>query len=102
LAAHLGDPTLSPTGKPIPSKAGEVDVFHSRTLADLGVGAQREIVHLESDPTSDPFFDSQGIQVGEFIRVSAIGSDGAMMISVGDRVITLDKSVAEHIFISDA
>jgi DtxR family Mn-dependent transcriptional regulator len=99
LATHLGDPTLSPMGKPIPNKIGEVAPIRPRSLSKLGVGTQSEITHLDADPASSVFFESQGIQVGELVSVLATSSDGVMLISIGDREISLDTKVAERIFV---
>lgn len=100
LAEHLGDPTLSPSGKLIPDESGFVERTSDQTLASLGVGTVGEIVRLVSDPGSEIFFDSQGIHVGEHLKVLAVGSDGVMMISVGDHEISLEKSVVERIYVS--
>ena len=87
LAGKLGHPRFDPHGDPIPTVDGAIEEIPVRTLAQLSVGEQAQVVHVEDEPeVVYAQLVAMGIHVGMVIRVGGktaerilIESDGRAM-----------------------
>ena len=68
-------------------------------LADLKTGEQAEIVYIDAPEGVQDFLTAEGLQPGLHLDVLAVGSNGAMLINIGERQSTLAASIAAEILI---
>lgn len=102
LAHYLDDPTVSPSGKAIPS--GEGDQFPERSwrLSDLKVGQEGEILAFQGDEITTNFLRNEGLEPGVRVVVEAVSSRGAVLVSVGQKRVSITKEVVEKIKVTAA
>jgi len=81
LAAYLGNPQLTPHGKPIPAALAAPDLMPDVTLADCPNMAACEVTHLPADEASHSFLAHEGIAPGAQLYIAATGSQGDMLVT---------------------
>lgn len=79
LATFLGNPSIAPSGSPIPPSNHETTPL-DMPIGMIDVGAVCEITRIECDHATRSFLTSEGITAGEIVRVIAIGSRGAILV----------------------
>jgi DtxR family Mn-dependent transcriptional regulator len=99
LADFLGNPAFSAQGKPIPTGDGEITPVPDQTLVDLLVGDQGEVLQVADQAATADFLKTEGMQPGSEVTVLAIGGDGARLIQVDNRRISLTATVAAQIVV---
>jgi DtxR family Mn-dependent transcriptional regulator len=99
LAEFLGYPAFSPQGLPIPDVDSENGGEDFIPLADLPIGCESEVMHLEGDPISRAFLNAEGIRPGAQVSLLALGGEGAMLIQVGDKRIHLARGAVENVMV---
>jgi DtxR family Mn-dependent transcriptional regulator len=99
LYAYLGQPTVSPLGRTIPKGDGLPVADHLPPLSTVQVGQRVEVVRLETELASAAFLRAEGLHPGVPVTVLAIGDQGAMLLQVGERQMTITGSVAENVMV---
>ncbi len=97
LARYLDDPRVSPSGKVIPSKEGELFPERSWPLSDLKVGQEGEILAFQGEEITTNFLRNEGLEPGVRVVVEAISNRGAVLVSVGQKRISITKEIADII-----
>ncbi len=98
LSEFLGDPRVSPQGKPIPLPAGDPAAASSaRPLTELGVGASAEVVAVAGTTADRSFLAGQGIVPGATVRLVALADGGGCLLATGDGHLHLSGDVAAGI-----
>jgi len=101
LDKFLKYPEFDPHGDPIPTKKGEIKVFHKKTLAEIHIGKSCRMVAVRDN--SSPFLQyviKVGLSINSVIKVLAIeGYDSMMMIEVNGMQSAVSQKFAENIFV---
>ena len=103
LSEFLGDPQVSPQGKPIPLPADAVgSAVPHFPLTDLGVGTSAEIVGVAGDAAERSFLADQGIVPGAGVSLVAIAEGGGCLVETGAGHIHLSGEVAKAVSVAAA
>ena len=97
LSEFLGEPSLGPQGKAIPSGSGRAD-RPMRRLGDLAVGDEAR-VERASDAVG-AFLASQAIESGTVVRVVAGAQDGSVLIEGPTGTIHVSADMAHDIAVA--
>jgi DtxR family Mn-dependent transcriptional regulator len=101
IDAYLGFPASDPHGDPIPKADGTIAEEAGRTLSQLAVGEEFQIVRVQ-DQTSDflRYLTQSGLQLGAAGRVKAIQPEaGVLTVEVAGQATTLARSIAEQVLV---
>ncbi len=101
LAEFLGNPTFSPQRQPIPPRLGGGGKRQMRTLSALATGKRGQIANIVADEMMREFLRSQDVSLGAELKVLAIATNGAMMIEVNGKHLSLSPEIAEAIDVSE-
>ncbi len=99
LAEFLGYPAVSPQGLPIPAVNGDGDEEPALPLTGLSIGQRGEVIRLEGDPAIRAFLEAEGVRPGARVIPLAIGSEGVLLLQVGEKRLHLAGEVADKIII---
>ena len=97
LSSFLGNPSISPQGKPIPSQGSEPRSIITYSLCEQMVGEQHEVVEVNTDPAITSFLQAKGIQPGAEVTVLARDNDGTILLSSKVGQISLSELLAAKI-----
>jgi DtxR family Mn-dependent transcriptional regulator len=97
LAGYLDDPSVSPSGKMIPSGEGEQFPEQSWRLSDLKVGQEGEILAFQGDEMTTNFLRNEGLEPGVRVVVEAVSSSGAVLVGVGRKRVSIINDIADKI-----
>ena len=100
LAKFLDYPAVSPQGYPIPEINGGSAPKTFLSLSELAAGEQGVVMRVEGDAVTRTFLESEGLQPGVGVHSLAIGSGGAMLVTVGESRLQLTKQVTDKVFIN--
>ncbi len=101
LAHFLGDPSVGPQGKPIPTdetESGPVVALHS--LSDSLVGRTVQVVRIDGDPASHSFLEGQGVVPGASASVLALSDDGGCLLDTGRAQVHISGELARQVAVS--
>ncbi|MFO7697038.1 MAG: metal-dependent transcriptional regulator [Anaerolineae bacterium] len=99
LSSFLGNPGVSPQGRPIPASTSDQINVSQMPMASLRVGQQGEVVRIDADAAGRAFFAQQGIEIGSTIVPLAAGGDGALLVRVDDRSVFLGAEIARALWV---
>jgi DtxR family Mn-dependent transcriptional regulator len=95
LAHFLGDPSVGPQGKPIPSDdSSHVAAVPLHSLSESLVGRTVEIVRISGDPAAHSFLESQGLTPGGMVTVLALSEDGGCLLEAGRGRVHVSSALA--------
>ncbi len=97
LSVFLGNPVISPQGRPIPQVDGEAWTAPQQPLDNLKVGQSGVVVSLEADDATHSFLSGEGIRPGMEVFILGISNNGTMLLKCGKSQMTLDAAVAEKV-----
>jgi DtxR family Mn-dependent transcriptional regulator len=97
LASFLDDPTVSPSGKVIPTGQGEPLPNQSWRLSDLKVGQEGEVLAFQGDDITSSFLRNEGLEPGVRVMIEAVSTRGAVLVSVGQKRVSITKEIADKI-----
>lgn len=66
-------------------------------LTTLTAGQRGQVVAMTGADVTKAFLDAQGLQIGSLVVVLAVGKDGAYLLDLSERHLSLAQPVAEHI-----
>jgi DtxR family Mn-dependent transcriptional regulator len=98
LSDFLGNPAVSPQGKPIPA-GEEINPIAIQPLATLPAGQAAHVVYLDTQTPAQKFFESEGIRPGVEVTVLGTGSTGAMLLRINSHQLHLDATLAQSILV---
>ncbi len=101
LAGFLNHPAFSVQGKPIPPVDAENPPPPAQTLNDLLVGVYGEVVEIAGQEATAGFLKNEGLQPGAEVSILAIGGDGARLVAVDQRRISLTAAIAAQIMVME-
>jgi DtxR family Mn-dependent transcriptional regulator len=99
LAEFLNHPAFSIQGKPIPLGDAENPSPVVQTLNDLLVGDPGEVVEIAVEEATAGFLKNEGLEPGAEVSVLAIGGEGARLVEVDQRRISLTRSIGAQIIV---
>jgi DtxR family transcriptional regulator, Mn-dependent transcriptional regulator len=76
---------------------GDAATQHSVSLTSLTTGEQAQIVSLDVDKVSKEYLAHQGVCAGRVIEILAAAEDGALLVIVSGRHLTLSWQFAQSI-----
>lgn len=95
LAHFLGDPSVGPQGKPIPSDdSTDAPEIALHSLSESLVGGTVEIVRIGGDAASHSFLESQGLTPGSSVTVLALSDDGGCLLDAGRAHVHVSSTLA--------
>lgn len=96
LSSFLGDPTVGPSGKPIPAASGTKGPS-GRTLAESPVGQGVVVRSIEGDPSLRAFLADEGITEGALLSVTALADDGGCLVQSPTATVRLSAPAASAV-----
>ena len=101
LSHFLGDPTVDPEGKPIPSQEGNGDIaLREFALSEMGVGRRGVVLRTSGDPAVRSFLAEEGVTEGAAIVILAVGEDRGCLVETPSGHTHLSPAVADRIFVT--
>jgi DtxR family Mn-dependent transcriptional regulator len=100
LAAFLGDPTVGPQGKPIPTGGVRAPTRRELVLTDMTVGQEGRVVRNTADTAMRSFLEEEGLGHGALVTLLAIGEDRGCLVDTGHGHAHLAAAVAEHVVVT--
>lgn len=101
IAQSLGQPTRDPHGDPIPTREGALADESYPVLADLRPGQTGVIVRVsDRSPAVLRALASRDLLPGARVRVTGVGSDGAVQIRRKATAQTVEARLAHAVFIA--
>lgn len=95
LAEFLGDPQVSPQGKPIPAATFASPTADAGTpLGESQVGRSLEVVAVEGDAAGRSFLAEQGIAPGTEVVLLAVAEGGACLVSTKKGRVHVSEELA--------
>ena len=101
LAIFLGEPIISPHGKPIPQLKPKESLRSDVLLRQLKINQQSVITQVDADPASHAFLTGEGLQPGSVVTVLGIGHADAILVQVDTHTIFLAENIANQIWVKD-
>ncbi len=101
LSRFLGDPSVGPQGKPIPTDEGDSErgiALHS--LTESLVGRSVEVVRIGGDPASHSFLEAEGITPGAAVTVVALSDDGGCLLDTGRAQVHVSSALAKLVSVT--
>ncbi len=101
LAHFLGDPSVGPQGKPIPTDEndpGTEIALHS--LSESMVGQSVEVVRIGGEPASHSFLEGQGVMPGAAVTVLALSDDGGCLLDTGQAQVHVSSTLAKLVSVT--
>lgn len=99
LSSFLGDPTVGPEGKPIPTESGTVEIHREFQLTELSVGVRGIVTRTMGDPAIHSFLADEGVEEGGKITLLAIGQDGGCLVETDSGHTHLSPEVAADVVV---
>ncbi|MBS2034204.1 metal-dependent transcriptional regulator [bacterium] len=99
LSEYLGDPQLSPQGKPIPRAPREDDGGGVLCVNQTRVGQRSRVVQLKGEGVARGFLQGEGILPGALVTALALGGDGSVLLEVDGRQSHLSASIADSVLV---
>lgn len=97
LARMLGDPSISPQGKPIPRTDLPPEQTYWQPLRDLPLEMPAQVMLVDADPAARVFLAEEGLRPGQVVRVLAAGAAGALLLDLSGRQMLLAASMAGQV-----
>jgi len=103
LATFLGDPTVGPSGEPIPQDAGDgPTAAREITISDMTVGHTGTVTRGPHDAATRSFLMEEGMAEGAAITLVAVGDDGGCLVRTPHGTVHLSTDLAAGLFVSAA
>ena len=102
LAHFLGDPSVGPQGKPIPSDDADAeDGVALHALTESLVGRSVEVVRIGGDAASHSFLEAEGVAPGARVTVLALSDDGGCLLDTGSGQVHVSGPLARLVSVAD-
>ena len=101
LAIFLGEPIVSPHGKPIPQLKSKESLRSDVLLGQLKINQQSVITQIEAEQATYAFLCAEGLRPGVSVSVLGIGHSNALLAQANDHTIFLAENIANKIWVKD-
>lgn len=98
LSDFLGNPQLSPQGKPIPRAPKAVEDSGVRVNHTV-VGQRSRVLQLHAEGPARAFLQAEGIQPGAIVTLMALGADGSVLLDVNGNLSHLAGGIASGVLV---
>lgn len=98
LSDYLGDPQVSPQGKPIP-RAPREESSGTLCINRTRVGQQSRVTDLAGVGGARGFLQGEGIVTGALVTLMALGGDGSVLLDVDGRLTHLSAAIADTVMV---
>jgi DtxR family transcriptional regulator, Mn-dependent transcriptional regulator len=103
LAAFLGDPTVSPSGKPIPrDESVGVAPTPEIAVAEMAVGDSGIVIRGPHDAAIRSFLTEEGLAEGALVTLLAVGDGGGCLVSTPNGSVHLSGGLATSLVVRPA
>jgi len=102
LADFLGDPQVSPQGKPIPRALSHGEGGAGNCIREGRVGQRYRVLQVMGEGISRTFLQSEGISPGAVLLLQALGGDGSVLVEANGRLSHLAAAIAEAVWVDEA
>ncbi len=99
LSNFLDNPQVTPQGRIIPSQGNSQDVETLVLLSSLKVQQRANVVKINGQMPLRAFLAEEGLGCGSTIQVEGVGTNGAMLLKLEDKIINLSSSIAGSILV---
>lgn len=99
LDHYLGEPALSPQGKPIPRPNPNEEVNHWVCVNQVGVSQKCRVMQVKGENAVRTFFNNQGLAPGANLIVSGVGADGSVLLEVDGRLVHLSATLTASLWV---
>ena len=101
LASFLGDPTVDPSGGPIPRDEAEASpAGREVALPDLTVGHGGVVVRGPADTATRSFLMEEGLAEGARVALLAVGDDGGCLVGTAKGSVHLAAGLAAGVLVT--
>ena len=101
LAGFLGNPVVSPQGRPVPQLTPKESLNSDILLSQLKINQQSQITKIDADSAIQNFLSEEGLKAGCTVRVLGIGNAGAILVSAAGSSVYLAENVVNRIWVKD-
>lgn len=101
LAIFLGEPIVSPHGRPIPQLKPKESLRSDILLRQLKINQQSVITQVDTYPASHAFLNGEGLQPGSVVTVLGVGHADAILAQVKEHTTFLAENIANRIWVKD-
>ncbi len=101
LAIFLGEPTVSPHGKPIPQLTPNESLCSDILLTQLKINQQSQITRIDADSAVHSFLSGEGLKVGVTVTVLGLGNSSAILVRANGCSVYLAENVSKSIWVKD-
>ncbi len=102
LDHYLGEPAMSPQGKPIPRPNPQEEVNHWVCVSQSGVSQTCRVMQIKGEATIRTFMTNQGLAPGSQLMVSGVGADGSVLLEIEGRMVHLSAALASNLWVLPA
>ena len=99
LSNFLDNPQVTPQGRIIPSQGNSQDVETLVLLSSLKVQQRANVVTINGQMPLRAFLAEEGLGCGSTIQVEGVGTNGAMLLKIEEKIINLSSSIAGSILV---
>jgi DtxR family Mn-dependent transcriptional regulator len=100
LAEFLDNPTVGPTGRPIPV-GGEAVTPHTVDLRLAPAGQPLVVVAIDAPAAAASFLRDHGVTPGTGIEIIALAADGSLLVAVGTDQVRLAPAAGEWVRVEE-
>ncbi|MDX9863831.1 MAG: metal-dependent transcriptional regulator [Anaerolineaceae bacterium] len=99
LSEFLDNPQVTPQGRIIPPPIDSTDTHVPVPLSTLQVNQRASVIKINGQMPLRAFLAEEGLGCGSIIYVEGIGANGAMLLTLEEKIIHLSASIAESILV---
>jgi DtxR family Mn-dependent transcriptional regulator len=99
LDQYLGEPQVSPQGKPIPRVSPVDEPVRWVPLNHVRVGHKSKVLHLNIEPATRAFLAGEGLVPGAVVKVAALGATGAVLVEIAGHNTHLSLAIAVGVLV---
>lgn len=102
LALFLGDPPVSPQGKPIPQRDAHSDTIAWVPLNRIPCATPVKLMRIEADTVTQAFLADEGLRPGSVFAICAAGAEGGLLLEVAGRYVRIAAALAPRMLVTSA
>ena len=99
MSDYLGDPQLSPQGKPIPRAPQGDTTDPTLCINQTRVGQRSRVQQLRSEGVAKGFLQGEKIVPGALLTLLALGGDGSVLLEAEGRSVHLSAPIADSVMV---
>ena len=99
LDQYLGEPQVSPQGKPIPRISTVEEPVRWVPLNQVRVGQKSKVLHLNAEAATRAFLAGEGLVPGATVKLTALGAAGAALVEIDGHNTHLSPAIAAGVLV---